>query len=83
MSDLDTCRPMPGASETLSALEQRLAGRLLAFERLGEAWPKGRAAIECAEIARRRDDALTAAIWRKPHSTRRCGKAPDTSAQAQ
>ncbi len=33
---------MPGASETLPALEQHLAGRLLAFERLDEAWPKER-----------------------------------------
>ncbi len=33
-------RPMPAPSETLPALEQHLAGRLLAFERLDEAWPK-------------------------------------------
>ena len=30
---------MPGPSETLPALEQRLAERLLDFERLDEAWP--------------------------------------------
>ncbi len=30
---------MPGPSETLPVLEQRLAERLLDFERLDEAWP--------------------------------------------
>ena len=30
-------RPMPATSETLVALEQRLADRLLGFERLDEA----------------------------------------------
>ncbi len=33
---------MPAASETLPALEQLLVERLLAFERLDEAWPKER-----------------------------------------
>ncbi len=33
---------MPALSETLPVLEQRLAERLLAFERLDEAWPKER-----------------------------------------
>ncbi len=37
-------RPMPAASETLPALEQRL----LDFDRLDEAWPRGRTAIERA-----------------------------------
>ncbi len=32
----------PGPSEPLPVLEQRLAERLLAFERLDEAWPKER-----------------------------------------
>ncbi len=31
---------MPGPSETLAALEHQLAERLLAFERLDEAWPR-------------------------------------------
>ncbi len=53
---------MPAASETLVALEQRLTDRPPDFERLDEAWPQGRTAIERAEIARRRDDALAAAI---------------------
>ena len=50
---------MPAASETLPVLEQRLAERLLAFERLDEAWPRGRAVIERAEIGRQRKDALS------------------------
>ena len=33
---------MPGLAETLPALEQRLAEPLLDFERLDEAWPRGR-----------------------------------------
>ncbi len=50
---------MPAASETLPVLDQRLAGRLLAFERLDEAWPCGRTAIERAEIGRQRGNALS------------------------
>ncbi len=49
---------MPATSETLVALEQRLAERLLDFERLDAAWPRGRTAIERAEIGRQREDAL-------------------------
>ncbi len=55
-------RPMPAPSETLPALEQRLAERLLYFERLDEAWPKGRTAIERAEIGRHREDALSGIV---------------------
>ena len=33
---------MPGLSETLPALERRLAECLLAFELLDGAWPRGR-----------------------------------------
>ncbi len=36
----------------LVTLEQQLAERLLDFERLDEAWPSGRTAIERAEIGR-------------------------------
>ena len=43
-------RPMPTASESLVSLEQLLAERLLDFDRLDEAWPRGRTAIERAEI---------------------------------
>ncbi len=50
--------PIPAASETLPGLEQRLAERLLAFERLDEAWPSGRTAIERAEIGRECEEAL-------------------------
>ncbi len=35
-------RPHARPSETLTVLEQRLAERLLDFERLDEAWPKER-----------------------------------------
>ena len=52
-------RPMPAASETLPVLEQRLAGRLLDFDHLDEAWPRGRTAIEQAEIGRHREDTLS------------------------
>ena len=38
----------PAASETLPTLEQRLTERLLAFDRLDEAWPKGRGGYEAA-----------------------------------
>ena len=41
---------MSGPSETLPALARRLAGRLLDFDLLDEAWPRGRTAIERAEI---------------------------------
>ncbi len=50
---------MPALSETLPALEQRLTECLLAFERLDEAWRRGRTAIERAEIGRQREDALS------------------------
>ena len=53
---------MPAASETLPALEQRLVDRLLEFERLDEAWPRGRTAIERAEIGRQREDALSGIV---------------------
>ena len=36
-----------------------LTDRLLAFEHLDEAWPKGRTAIERADLGRRREDALS------------------------
>ena len=39
---------MPAPSETLPTLELRLAERLLAFEVLDGAWPRGRTAIERA-----------------------------------
>ena len=50
---------MPGLAESLPVLEQRLAERLLDFERLDEACPRGRSAIERAEIGRQRKDALS------------------------
>ena len=49
---------MPGPSESLVALDQRLAERPLAFETMDAAWPKGRTAIERAEIGREHEEAL-------------------------
>lgn len=51
--------PMPDRSESLVALEQRLAERLLEFEYLDAAWPKGHTAVERARIGRFREDALS------------------------
>ena len=42
--------PMSAASESLPVLEQRLAERLLAFERLDEAWSRDRTAIKCVAV---------------------------------
>ncbi len=53
---------MPGPSETLPALEQRLTDRLLTFELLDEAWPKGRIAVERADTGRRSEDALSGIV---------------------
>ena len=50
---------MPTPSESPAVLEHQLAERLLAFEILDTAWPKGRTALERAEIGRRREDALS------------------------
>ena len=49
---------MPAASETLPALDQRLAERLLTFVLLDKAWPHGHTAIERAEIGRQRNRVL-------------------------
>ncbi len=46
---------MPAASETFVALEHQLAERRLAFERLDEAWPHGRNALDRAAMGRRRE----------------------------
>ena len=52
---------MPELAETLVTLESRLAQRLLDFERLDEAWPKGRTALERAWIGKERDE--TGRLW--------------------
>jgi hypothetical protein len=44
----------------LVALEQQLAGHLVAFEELDAAWPKAPTAIERARIGREREKALSA-----------------------
>ncbi len=46
------------AVESLPALEQRLAERLLDFEFLDEAWPTGGTAMERAEIGWQRNGVL-------------------------
>ena len=50
---------MPGPSETLPALEQRLAERTLVLELLDGAWPRSHTAIVLAEIGRQHEGALT------------------------
>lgn len=50
---------MSGASETLPALEQRLAERLLAFERHDAAWPHVPYVLDRARIGQQRDDTLS------------------------
>ena len=49
---------MPAPSNPLVGIKEELADRLLDFDRLSEAWPPGRTAIERAEIGRQREDAL-------------------------
>ena len=49
---------MPATSETLPALDQRLAERMLAFVLLDKAWPHELTAIERGEIGRQRNDVL-------------------------
>ncbi len=53
---------MPSPSETLPVLESRLTERRLDFDRLDETWPRGRTAIERAEIGRQRDDTLSGIV---------------------
>ena len=73
---------MSAASETLPALEHQLVGRLLDFERLDEAWPCGRTAIERAEIGRQREDALSGiAALRDRIITSRAGTLADAAVQ--
>ncbi len=49
---------MPTTSETLPALEQRLAERLLAFVLLDKVWPHGLTALERADVGRQRNGVL-------------------------
>ena len=53
---------MSAASDSLVALEQHLAERLLEFEYLDEAWPKGDTAVERARIGREREDTLSGIV---------------------
>ena len=73
---------MPGPSETLPALGQRLAERLLAFERLDVACPRDRTAIERGEIGRRREEALSGIVaLRQRIVTARAETLADAAAQ--
>ncbi len=51
---------MPAPSESLPVLDELLTERLLEFERLDTAWPKGRTAIERTRIGRERETAAQA-----------------------
>ncbi len=53
---------MPDPSESPAVLEQRLTERLLDFERLDEAWPRGRTAVERADTGWQREKALSEII---------------------
>ena len=54
-------RPLPGLSE-FSALETRLAQRLLDFNRLDETRPRGRTAVEWVGTGRQSDNALSGRV---------------------
>ncbi len=54
--------PMPTPSESLVDLEHQLAAALINFETLDTAWPRGRTAIERAEIGRQREDVRSGAV---------------------
>ncbi len=49
---------MPDHADCPAVLDQCLTDALLDFERLDDAWPRGRTAIERAEIGRQRSVAL-------------------------
>ncbi len=50
---------MPAPTESLVALESHHAAALIRFDELDAAWPRGRTAIERAEIGRERENALS------------------------
>ncbi len=54
--------PMTGPSETLPVLESRLTERLLTFERLDAACPRGRTAIERADTGRQSEASLSGIV---------------------
>ncbi len=60
---------MPGPSETLPVLEEQPVECLLDFERLDEAWPRGRTAIERAGPPRTPDNATSHASEGTPERT--------------
>ncbi len=73
---------MLAPSESLVTLEQGPAERLLAFELLDEAWPRGRSAIERAEIGREREDALSEIVTLRRHiATARAETLADAAVQ--
>ena len=52
---------VPNPPSLCPALEQQLTASLLEFETLDEAWPKGRTAVERAQIGRELEDRITCA----------------------
>jgi hypothetical protein len=50
---------LPHARPRPAALESRLNALLLEFDRLQDAWPKGRNEVERAELGKRYEDTLT------------------------
>ena len=59
---------MPATSETLVALDQRLAEHLLDFVLLDKAWPHAHTAIERGKVGRQRNGVLVeiAALQERP-----------------
>ncbi len=73
---------MSAASDSLVVLEQHLAERLLEFEYLDAAWPKGDTAVERARIGRFREDALSEIVVLQDRITRgRAETLADAAAQ--
>ena len=75
-------RPMPSPSGSPVALEPRLTDRLLDFDHLDAAWPKGRTAIERAGIGREREEALSDICTLRQHiASARAETLADAAAQ--
>ena len=53
---------MPTPANSLVDLECHLAAALIRFDELDEAWPRGRTAIERADLGRQREDALSGIV---------------------
>ena len=64
------CAPMPASAGHLVDLEQQLAGLLVQFDFLSEAWPMAPRAVDRASIGREHSQAAgacnAASPWRAP-----------------